>query len=745
MALFPITDIVDMPLTIVKPSQPATGFAANRNHPRHLPTPIIPEVANMSFRQPSAGQIFEPDRHPTLPPLRQVFGDNNGPSNHDISSLRPSVDFMARPTQNGSRGRTSTTQISSAQAAEVMQKTVETLRTQIHANGFTDEDIRKARESDMQEARQANVVNTHTKTFAELTENQPQEYEADSDFQTNPYDDRADMIGLSHHMPGIGHLGTLLTPPGWKAGDPPISPKLARELYRDGYEAAKKSLADSIGEFKHLKGTTFQEASDRKNEEWRFQTDLAKLILDERIKVYHLHHEQKTQQPQHVQERLGRQMPVLQLPGLDAANLHDSPVGVSGPSQHPYGHPHPQNGFVPCNNGALLRPGNAFNLPEPSPKILSPSFLDPTLIPGTIETVIERYHAKKAEIQKMHYENETQMQQCLTRYGQLQGQAHSQVQQEPLVARHWDPGSQPHQRPLTTLQRLPYYHPVSNIRNETHEVNKNDDRPAAYHYASPPEENALGIYHGDREDEPVELALSSPLKHYDDESQTAQLQSTPQTTNEHESSSSEKVAVQKRTPRKRTAASRYAQAKKPVWYASHLENGNLPTSSISNSAIRAGLAYDPKAPKAAEANMLGTTKKRRRYGDEVPIPEFKVPPEKLRAMFASNLPMKYVGKGPNPFLAENRAGVAEENRGELLAKKKGKGKVGATSKAPVSKAQSVDIFSPKALDVSDSMDDDEKDATYGGKAKIGMPMKRGDTAIRHTSPRKAKTARMTKA
>ncbi|KAL8876753.1 MAG: hypothetical protein Q9198_005106, partial [Flavoplaca austrocitrina] len=54
----------------------------------------------------------------------------------------------------------------------------------------------------------------------------------------------------------------------------------------------------------------------------------------------------------------------------------------------------------------------------------------------------------------------------------------------------------------------------------------------------------------DRDDEPVELALSSPLKQFDEESKAAERpQTISQTGNEH-GSPSEKVAVRKKTPQK---------------------------------------------------------------------------------------------------------------------------------------------------------------------------------------------------
>ncbi|KAL8659453.1 MAG: hypothetical protein Q9226_000412 [Calogaya cf. arnoldii] len=635
-------------------SQPTASLAANRNNPRRLPPPIIPQLANMSFRHPSTSQVFEPRPKQTLPSLGQVFSEDNHTSNIDVLSPRLSSDFMVNQNQDQNHGRTITTQISSAQAAEVMQKTMETIRKQIHDNGFTDEDIRKANEL---------ICKRPQKLTSSTGE------EADDDYQTNPYEDRAGKIGLRHHIPGIGHLGHLLTPPGWKAGEEPISPKRARELYREAYDAAKKSLADSIGVFKHLKGTAFQKASDRKNEEWQNETDLAKLILEERIKVYQMHQERKWQQSQPVQEPLNRQAPALQLPSPDIVKMQDHlPAGVTEPSRYTYGHHPYQNGFLSCNGGAMSRPANGLGQPEPSPK----------------------------------------MKQCLTRYGRLPESAHPQAQRGQSVPHYMRLGSQADQMTLPAPQHSPYCHPLFSVRDETHQgarhEHKEEDVPISYRYGTPPGRNGLGIHQDDREDEPVELALSSPLKQFDQESKTDDA--SPQTTNES-GPSPEKVTVKKRTPQK--------------------------------SAVRAGLAYDPKAPRTAKvtgANLLNPSKKRRRHGEEVPVPAHIMPPETIRRLFASNLPMKWIGKGPNPYLTENGAPVAVENGDEPSAKKKSKSKVETTAKAPVFKTQSV------ASDISNSDDDYEEDTIYGDKAKNVTPKKGGGASVKRATPRKAKTACM---
>ncbi|KAL8683096.1 MAG: hypothetical protein Q9186_000910 [Xanthomendoza sp. 1 TL-2023] len=727
-----LKDVVYMASTEQGFGQPIAGFATSRNHPRHLPTPIISSTANMSFRNRSVSEILEPRRQRNLPSLGQVFDEHDRATN--LLTPHPDLDFERSAAQHQGSVHAGTTQISAARAAEVMQKSFETMRAQIYANGFTDEDIRKAREAD--------VVAAYAEASKEVTPDDEMEEEADEDYEPNPYQDRADEIGLSHRIPGIGHLGDLLTPPHWKSGDEPIPPKRSRQLQREAHDAAKKRLTDSISGFKDLKGVAFQEASDLKNEEWQKQSELTKLVFEERVKVYKAHQERKEQQPQAGQELPGKQSSVLRLPYPKLSSLQDHSGGVTESNHYVYGRHASRIDSLSCQSGLVSRPSTSLDQPEPSPKVMSPSFLDPSLIPGTVDAVLRNYHAKKDELQKLQLENELQMKQCLTKYGPRLGPGHPPIQQAQSVPRFLGQEFQPEKRtqPASQQQQLPYYAADSQLGTETDGANgderKEDIGPTTYRYASPPGQEGLGIYE-DRGDEPVELALSSPIKQTNDEWKARQPSQPTSQTTDKSAAPSKKSAVGKGTPRMHPATSRYAREKKPVWYASHLETANLPTSTLSNSALEAGLAYDPKAPPPPKVNDAGfpvttTTKKRRRLGDEVPIPEFKMPAEKIRAMFASGLPMKYVGKGPNPYLMTKTEGSVVDEQGEPVAKKKkrSKGKVKVSSLAKV-KTLSNGNDTPTVRDVdadscpssSDGDDDDDGDATYGRKAKTGTPKK----------------------
>ena len=313
----------------------------------------------------------------------------------------------------------------------------------------------------------------------------------DGEWKSNPYQERADAIGITHRIPGIGHLGDILLPAGWKAGDDPIDPKKARQLYKQAYDASKQLLADNVAEFKDLKGAEFQAASDSRNQEWQNQIALHKLILDERVKVYQDHHHQKKlrnlhqrQQEQRARLMRPKQRPVLNLPQSNGRSREDIPAVVVSPGEK--AHRYPTRSFI-------LPPANG---PEPSPKLISPSFLDPRLIPGTVKSVIQGYHLKKAQLQHEARENELRLRQTLNKYGSRLTAYLQQTQQ----------GQPENLRPHLSL-------PGRAEQDENREKGSDNDHQETtslptYHYPEPPQDNALGITY----DEPVELALSSPAK-----------------------------------------------------------------------------------------------------------------------------------------------------------------------------------------------------------------------------------------
>lgn len=246
-----------------------------------------------------------------------------------------------------------------------------------------------------------------------------------------------------------------------------------------------------------------------------------------------------------------------------------SPV-YSQPAAGPASPTHLSDMMVDTTTGVVdmsMSPAYSQPAAEPSPKILSPGCLDPNLlIPDTIDTIFHRYYSRKAEIEKMQQDNELQLNQCLTRYGQFLGPADLPAQHVEPVPEYLGFGSQSDQQLLPAFQPAPDYHPLSSVGNDTHlndGYNHDGDRPTTYQYQYPssPDGNELGIHQDDRGDEPNEQALSptpSPSFNnpFDDDAMDEEVPETlqlpppaPQTTNEA-GASSEKAAAKKRPSKK---------------------------------------------------------------------------------------------------------------------------------------------------------------------------------------------------
>ena len=114
----------------------------------------------------------------------------------------------------------------------------------------------------------------------------------------NIYLRRADQIGPSHLIPGIGHLGDRLVPPGWNQGDDPINEAEARRVFAVSRSQAKELLDQSIRENSHLPSADQQKLAVEKNAQYQTQRALDEYLLMERIKIYQFTCSRKQKQPQ---------------------------------------------------------------------------------------------------------------------------------------------------------------------------------------------------------------------------------------------------------------------------------------------------------------------------------------------------------------------------------------------------------------------------------------------------------------
>ena len=112
----------------------------------------------------------------------------------------------------------------------------------------------------------------------------------------NIYVRRADQIGPSHRIRGIGHLGDLLIPPGWKQGDDPVNEAEARRLYAVSRSQAKEMLDQSVKEIGHLSSADQEKLTVEKNAQYQTERALDEYLLLERIKLYKSWYDHKQKQ-----------------------------------------------------------------------------------------------------------------------------------------------------------------------------------------------------------------------------------------------------------------------------------------------------------------------------------------------------------------------------------------------------------------------------------------------------------------
>lgn len=130
-----------------------------------------------------------------------------------------------------------------------------------------------------------------------------QETSPDKNDQTpflNIYARRADQVGLSHRIPGIGHLGDVLAPPGWKLGDEPINEAEAQKIFATSRSQAKDMLNQSMSEASHLSSADQANHSAEINAQYQTQRALDEYLLVERVKLSNFWQERKRREFQRV-------------------------------------------------------------------------------------------------------------------------------------------------------------------------------------------------------------------------------------------------------------------------------------------------------------------------------------------------------------------------------------------------------------------------------------------------------------
>ena len=112
----------------------------------------------------------------------------------------------------------------------------------------------------------------------------------------NIYNRRADQIGPSHRIPGVGHLGDLLAPPGWKLGDEPIDEAEAQKIFAASRQEAKEKLDESMFETAQLSSADQEKRIVVENAQYQRQRTLDEFLLIERVKLHNFWQERKQKQ-----------------------------------------------------------------------------------------------------------------------------------------------------------------------------------------------------------------------------------------------------------------------------------------------------------------------------------------------------------------------------------------------------------------------------------------------------------------
>lgn len=133
----------------------------------------------------------------------------------------------------------------------------------------------------------------------------------------NPYLQRADEIGPSHRIPGIGYLGDLLIPPGWKEGDAPIEPRAANDLFQQARHHANRQLSVNANITQGLSPNAREKFNAEQERIWKSRYHLDQVLLKERIVVY--------EQDQKRQNLISG----MSFPALQPSQHVDPPIGAS--------------------------------------------------------------------------------------------------------------------------------------------------------------------------------------------------------------------------------------------------------------------------------------------------------------------------------------------------------------------------------------------------------------------------------
>ncbi|KAM0803426.1 hypothetical protein BDR22DRAFT_886795 [Usnea florida] len=397
----------------------------------------------------------------------------------------------------------------------------------------------------------------------------------------NVYHRRADQIGPSHPIPGLGHLGDLLVPPGWKVGEEPIDEAQAQSLFEASRLKAKEMLDKEVGESVGMPKADRDKRSAERSAQYHRQRGIDEYILMERVKLHRFwegrknkqsHQVHSNSQQRHQSESKANYAPQPLHPPAETSMVayqrHQQSLVPASP--HLYGPSPPLSGGTLNARIQFMQQG--LHIPPASP--MSPTFLDPGLVPQTLEAVHSCYARNQVIIMNMNNENERFLTQWSAKFQVPKFQV-PESQQSVM------PGA----TPQVTGQRAA---PFGSIHHGYMSQESRPWTPSQARFEGPPEQVAQRQQprpfnagpnpsyfkqgHNKAPSHPVNRdgPFRYPVRETKSPARKIQAITTPESKKR-----SRTLKVDKRKP----------------WYADDIAEANLPTSVISQAALKAGMDF----------------------------------------------------------------------------------------------------------------------------------------------------------
>ncbi|MCJ1285909.1 hypothetical protein MMC26_005251 [Xylographa opegraphella] len=431
----------------------------------------------------------------------------------------------------------------------------------------------------------------------------------------NPYADRADEIGPAHGIPGVGHLGNLLTPPGWVEGMSPFDTKQVNQLYDMARKKARETLAANAV---NLESLTPQERATKEKErdkKWETELRLEKILLMERLAVY---------QAQGVSpSKIVSGQVVAQ--GSDFHATLDPSLQNSIPYQHDTFRPEMPTLFQP-NYGPMtpsLQTVQAQAQFGPTHVgFANPTALDPRLAKESLEMVVARHAHKKDNLLRELWENDRWFDIFLANNGYQfsQGPISREIR-APVLNQHNDPFQVGRAiDPRAHLRPHSYVSPtVPNFGNSQMMAPAFNNMTQSFPAGPDPSRYGRGdaTLHG----HPNNMAPNF----ISGRNENLQMYNVDSGTNEPLDGRT--TNKKKRAPRKKPEAKKEEKLK--PWYHDQMAQADLPTSALSADAMQAGIDFGTTGVKAKQSKAntkpaSSAPKKRRRKDVNTTVEGFQI-------------------------------------------------------------------------------------------------------------------------